>query len=262
MNAESLFKTGSLDECRKQLFLEVKQSPLDVKLRVFLFQFCCITEEWQKALSQLELLNQLDPGTLPLVSTYRQLIKCEQLRSEVFSGNVTPTCFGPPSEWLAYHFQILSLLKQSKHTDVASLLSTATEMAPDLSGKINDEAAFSWLSDADSRFGSCMEVILQGGYYWLPLENVERLDFEPVEDLRDLIWRAVNIRLRNKGILLGFVPVRYPINPNTSDMEKLSRHTTWSELDKGFYIGQGQRVWITDDAEYLFSEINSVEFGN
>jgi len=178
----------------------------------------------------------------------------------VLKGTETLVCFGPVTTWLEHFKPVFSLLAASQISEAAEATAAGLQIAPSLKGKINGEP-FEWLCDADSRFGPILEVMLQGGYAWLPLENIEKLEFEPIEDLRDLVWRAVNITLKNNGVLLAFVPVRYPLTNTTTDAEKLSRHTTWEQPENEFYIGQGQRIWMTDQAEYLFSEIDVVEFG-
>lgn len=259
MNSESFLKLADLSSCRKQLFEEIKKSPQDLNLRIFLFQLCCVLTDWSRALSQLEFISQMDDTTQSLDATYRQLIHCEQKREQVFCGSELLVCFGPVTAWLENFKQVFPLLTSLKLEQAAALSSAGMQLAQTLKGKINGEP-FECLFDGDSRFGPVLEVMLQGGYAWLPLENVEKLEFEPIEDLRDLVWRAVNITLKNKGTLLAFVPMRYPITEHTTDAEKLCRHTTWSEPEQGFYIGQGQRIWITDQAEYLFSDIDLVEF--
>lgn len=259
MNAESLLQSGDLAACKTQLFNEIKKDPSNLQLRIFLFQLSCINRDWQRAITQLEVLKDLSDSTLAMVNTYKQLIECELRREKVLSGDLEPICFGEPSDWLgcyvkAYKQYCLNDIEQAKQ-----LIQQGAELAPMIKGTVDDQP-FEWLSDADVRFGPAIEVMLNGGYYWLPMEYIAEIDFEPVDDLRDLIWRAANLTLKNKGKLIVFLPVRYPISTETSDAQLLARTCDWQEPADDFYVGNGQRVFMSDKEEYPLLNINSIKF--
>jgi type VI secretion system protein ImpE len=259
MNAESLLQSGDLAACKTQLFNEIKKDPSNLQLRIFLFQLSCINRDWQRAITQLEVLKDLSDSTLAMVNTYKQLIECELRREKVLSGDLEPICFGEPSDWLgcyvkAYKQYCLNDIEQAKQ-----LIQQGAELAPMIKGTVDDQP-FEWLSDADVRFGPAIEVMLNGGYYWLPMEYIAEIDFEPVDDLRDLIWRAANLTLKNKGKLIVFLPVRYPISTETSDAQLLARTCDWLEPVDEFYVGNGQRVFMSDKEEYPLLNISSIKF--
>lgn len=261
MNAEDLLKTGNLTDCKKQLFNDIKKDPSNIELRIFLFQLSCISRDWQRAESQLDVLKDLSDSTLAMVNTYKQLIECELKREKVLSGEIEPICFGESSEWLAYYVKAYQHFSNNEIDQANQLLQQGVELAPAISGSVNDET-FEWLSDGDVRFGPAIEVILNGGYYWLPLEYVSEINFEPVDDLRDLVWRPANLTLKNKGQLIIFVPVRYPITSDTTDAQLLSRTCDWQEPLDNVYIGHGQRVFVTDQSEYPLLNVNSIKFNH
>lgn len=259
MNAESLLQSGDLAACKIQLFNEIKKDPSNLQLRIFLFQLSCINRDWQRAITQLDVLKDLSDSTLAMVNTYTQLIECELRREKVLSGDLEPICFGEPSDWLgcyvkAYKQYCLNDLGQAKQ-----LIQQGAELAPMIKGSVDDQP-FEWLSDADVRFGPAIEVMLNGGYYWLPMEYISEIEFEPVDDLRDLIWRAANLTLKNKGKLIVFLPVRYPITAETSDPQLLARTCEWQEPVEDFFVGNGQRVFMSDKEEYPLLNINSIKF--
>ena len=86
MTAEESLKEGRVQEAMDLLKDQVRKDPSDARKRVFLFQLLCITGEWDKALNQLKVSGELDPGTLAMVQTYREAIRCENLRAGVFAG--------------------------------------------------------------------------------------------------------------------------------------------------------------------------------
>jgi type VI secretion system protein ImpE len=225
-----------------------------------LFQLSCINRDWQRAKTQLDVLKDMSDSTLAMGNTYTQLIECEQIRENVLSGDKEPVCFGEPSPWLAYYVKAYQQFSQGNSDEAAHLVQQGAELAPAISGTVNGEEAFEWLCDGDVRFGPAIEVMLNGGYYWLPLEYISALSFEPVEDLRDLVWRPANLTLKNKGKLIVFVPTRYPITAETNDAQLLSRTCDWQEQVDNFYIGQGQRIFVTDNDEYPLLSLSSIEF--
>jgi hypothetical protein len=64
---------------------------------------------WERALTQLNVAGEMDASTLAMVQTYREAIRCELLRAEIFAGKRSPLIFGQPDEWLALLTQALKL---------------------------------------------------------------------------------------------------------------------------------------------------------
>ena len=68
MTAEEAVKAGKLEDALKALQDAIRQSPADAKLRRFLFQLQCVLGNWEKALTQLQVLSELDSESAMLVS--------------------------------------------------------------------------------------------------------------------------------------------------------------------------------------------------
>jgi len=139
MDAASLLKEGNLADCKKQLFNDIKKDTSNIELRIFLFQLSCINRDWQRAESQLDVLKDLSDSTLAMVNTYKQLIECELKREKILSGEIEPICFGEPSEWLAYYVKAYQHFSNNDVDEANQLLQKGAEMAPAISGSINDE---------------------------------------------------------------------------------------------------------------------------
>lgn len=260
MDSRTYLQNADLAACRTQLFEEIKKSPQDTNLRVFLFQLSCVSTDWRKAKSQLDFLREFNSKQFePLCLTYQQLLDGEEKRKLILAGDAELKCSGPQPFWFEHFKLALPLFSEQDFAQAAEHVFSALDTAPAIKGKI-DGQQFEMLMDGDSRFGLSLEIMLRGSYYWLPFHSIENITFEPVEDLRDLVWRAVTIRLKTRAEFIAFVPMRYPIDANTKDTEKLCRQTSWVEQIEGVYIGQGQRMLLTENAEYLLSEINVIEF--
>src|SRR5271154_1925253 len=108
--AADSFRQGDLGACLGLLQGEVKRRPDDVKQRVFLAQVLMLIGQWERALTQLGVLKELDASTLPMGDSYSAAIQCERLRAGVFSGERSPLLFGEPEPWVAEMIQAAGLL--------------------------------------------------------------------------------------------------------------------------------------------------------
>ena len=88
MTPEENLRAGRLDEALADAKGAVRAAPADVRLRRFLFQLHCILGNWEKALTQLQVLSDMDSESMMLASIFQPVIQCEFLRGEVFAGSV------------------------------------------------------------------------------------------------------------------------------------------------------------------------------
>src|SRR6185295_3048120 len=121
MEAEEHVRLGRLNEALADLQAEVRKRPADPKLRVFLFQLLAVQGQWDRALTQLQVVGEMDPSTLPMVQTYREALRCELLRREVFAGNRSPMFFGEPAEWMALLLSALKLTAEKRYEEAQGL---------------------------------------------------------------------------------------------------------------------------------------------
>lgn len=258
--AEESFRAGRLAAALDELQAEVRQKPADAKLRIFLAQLLMMVGQWERAVTQLSVIGEMDASALPMARAYRSAIDCELLRKEVFSGRRSPLLFGDPEPWIAGMLKALVLEGEGRAADAAALRAESCEAAPTSAGTLNGEA-FEWLADADSRLGPMFEVLLNGAYYWVPVHRVQKIAFEAPSDARDLIWMPAQFTWSNAGEAVGFIPVRYPGSEASEDeLIRMSRKTEWRELADSSYAGLGQRLLTTDAGEYPLLEVREIAF--
>lgn len=262
MAPETALREGRLDEALQLLTQEVRGNPADVRRRVFLFQLLALRGDWERAQTQLNVVGELDAGNTLMVTTYTAVLRGEAARAAVFAGRQTPVVVGEPEAWLAMMFQALKLDAQGQYAQAAPLRSQALEQADATAGRI-DGHAFEWLADADPRLGPCLEIVLEGGYAWVPFSRIKQLSFDAPTDLRDKVWLPAQVTWRNGGQAVGFVPARYPGTEKTGDDElRLGRKTDWVTLAEDVYAGRGQRMFATDADEYPLLDVRSIEFAD
>jgi type VI secretion system protein ImpE len=255
---EQKLKDGNLDQALADLLQHVCNKPEDVKARIFLFQLLAVQGAWDRALNQLKVIGALDVGSVPMVYTYQQTIRCELLRTDVFAGRTAPPVLGQPERWLALLLEALRLTGEGYHAQAASLREEALELASATTGRI-DSDAFEWIADADPRLGPVCEAVVNDGYYWVPFQRIRELRIDPPSDLRDAVWMPVEFLWTSGGRAAGFIPTRYP-GTETSSMPalQLSRRTEWYEPEPGVYLGLGQRMLVTDQREYAVMDVRHI----
>ena len=142
---------------------------------MFLFQLLCITGQWQRALTQLQVCGELDAGTLAMVATYRDAVQCEAVREAVMAGQTLPHVFGRPQAWVAWLAEALQADGRGDGASAAMLRAKALDAAPATSGTLNGER-FEWIADADSRLGPVLEAVINGRYGWVPFAALQQGD--------------------------------------------------------------------------------------
>ena len=262
MSAEELIREGRVDEALAALQQDVRSNPADAKRRVFLFQLLTVLGQWDRALTQLNVAADMDPSTLAMAQTYRESIRCELFRAQVFAGDRAPLVFGAPEQWIALMLEALRLNANGETSHAADVRGTAFDEAPATSGTLGDQE-FEWIADADSRLGPILEAIIDGKYYWLPFHRLRSVHIEEPEDLRDVTWMPGQFTFANGGQKVGLIPTRYPGSESNPDAAiRMARLTNWEEIDANTYFGSGQRLLATDAGEYPLMDIRSVELNS
>ncbi|MDB5948097.1 MAG: virulence protein SciE type, partial [Ramlibacter sp.] len=199
---------ASLAAQLQDLQAQVRRDASSAKLRIHLFQLLCVMGLWQRALEQLQLSAQLDAKALPMAQTYREAIRCELFRAEVFAGKRSPQLMGDPPRWAGLLTQALRHEGLGDASAATSMRAEAMEMA-EPTACVVDGVSCEWLTDGDARLGPVCEVFANGQYYWLPFESCSGIQIDPPVDMRDLVWSSAELLLPNEGRVPVLVPTRY-----------------------------------------------------
>lgn len=258
MSAQDLITEGKLDAALAALQDQVRKDAANPKHRIFLFQLLSVMGQWNRALTQLNVAAELDAGALPMAQTYREAIQCEALRGDIFAGKRAPLIFGEPAPWLVLLLEALRL-DPTDPDAAANARAQAFEQAPASAGTI-DGQPFEWLADADSRLGPVIEAVVNGKYFWIPVERIGRIEFEAPTDLRDKVWTPASFTWTNGASTVGLIPTRYNhTQAGSDDALLLSRRTDWVDGPQGSH-GLGQRMLATDAGEYALMDVRLIEF--
>jgi type VI secretion system protein ImpE len=213
------FRAGQLNDAIRVLGEELRSHPLDAQRRTFLFELLCFAGEYDRAEKHLDLLADGGPNRLQAALLYRSALHAERTRQQMFRDGALP---------------------------VAS-----DELAA--SGTWNGQP-FEELSDADPRIGDHLEVFIAGSYTWIPTRFLRRLEIQPPQNLRDLLWASARLectpdfRLQELGDVL--LPVLAPGSAaSRDDQVRLGRVTVWEDLPGGGERPLGQKLMLIDGEE-------------
>jgi type VI secretion system protein ImpE len=141
-----------------------------------------------------------------------------------------------------------------------ALRQRAFEESPETPGTA-DGGAFTFITDADARFGPCLEAIIDGVYGLIPFEAVAAVQSAGPADLRDLVWQPAGLTLRSGRNGMAFLPARYPgAATDPDDLVKLARKTEWQTRPGLGPVGRGQRVFDADGRELALLSLRRIDF--
>ena len=267
-DAGELLKSGDLESALAAAKSAVKAKPAEARERTLLFQLLCVAGDWKRAEAQLKVVAELDEAAAPMAQMYARAIECELFREDVFAGKRSPLVLGEPNDWIGLLIEALRVSAEGKHDAARGMRDEAFERAEAVGGTWSigataEDATSSpieWIADADSRMGPCLEVIVNGKYYWAPFDRIAKVNFEPPEDLRDLVWPPGQFTWSNEGTAIALIPTRYENSwQSDNDEIRLGRLTTWEEHADGSWFGMGQRMLATDASEAALPQLRSLE---
>ncbi|MFO0875768.1 MAG: type VI secretion system accessory protein TagJ [Gemmataceae bacterium] len=247
MTATDLFKAGKLQAALDAQLQEVKSAPGDPSRRLFLFELASFAGDLERAGRQIDAIRYDDPERDAQVAVYRALLAAEQKRRQLFRDGLQPRFLAPPPDHVALRLQAVQRLREMNYAEAAGLLRQANEAAPALHGVLNG-TAFQLLRDADDLFGTVLEVMAHGEYFWVPLDQIESLGMNAPRFPRDLLWIPARLVLRQGEHGEVFLPALYPNSHEHADEEvRLGRSNDWKDLGEGATLGIGARTFLVGD---------------
>ena len=104
-----------------------------------------------------------------------------------------------------------------------------------------------------------LEAVINGRYYWVPFSRLTKIQIEPPEDLRDMVWMPAHLQFENGGESVALIPTRYPGSETAGDgLIALARKTVWEEMAPDTHRGLGQRIIATDADDVPLMEVRTI----
>jgi type VI secretion system protein ImpE len=236
----------------------IRDQPQTTAHRFALASLMALRGDYDHALQQVQTLALLDKEFVLTAQMLRMLIRAERIRERTFAGTCRPLILGQPESWLGVYLEALA----ESPARAAELRHGVVDELPALRGYA-DSNEFAWICDGDSRLGPCFEIVLDGEYYWLPANQVTRIDFTPPTVALDLVWAPIGITLANGGSHAAYMPVRYPANPAVAgdDAILLGHRTEWDQVAADTWHGRGRRTWIANGDDIPMFSAQTLVFG-
>jgi type VI secretion system protein ImpE len=252
MTASELYKAGKLADALAAQLQEVKAKPADQSRRLFLFELAVFAGDLDRASRQIEAVSYSETERELATVGYRKLLDAERLRRRLFTESLSPKFLADPPDHVRIRLEAINRIREGRVAEASELLTKANELVPAMNGTLNGKA-FEGIRDADDLFGSVIEVMAHGNYYWLPLEQVACLALTEPRFPRDLIWTPARLMMTEGEHGEIFLPALYPgSHEHTDDQVKLGRSTDWKTLEGGAVLGVGGRTYLVgDDASSL-----------
>lgn len=265
MSAKELFESGNLSGAVELATQDVKNNPRDLKSRIFLFELLCFAGDFQRAGRQLDAVAQIsgDVKTEMGAQAYQSLVQAETLRRGFFTGTYkTPKFVCEPPLYTSLHIDATGKLRGNELEAMERLLEESRGRQNPISGQCNGNS-FNAFHDGDDLIGPFLEILFQSDYYWLPFEQIGRLEIKAPTTLRDLLWTPARVELRDRPLGDVFVPTQYfGSHEHVDDRIKLGRMTDWKSVGSETLLGTGQRTFFADETEYPLLEIRNIEFAS
>ncbi|MDB5306038.1 MAG: ImpE protein [Gemmataceae bacterium] len=260
--ASEAFQAGRLADAVSAAVEQVRANPADRVKRFFLAELFLFTGELDRADKQLDVLAAPDAPDLMAVTLFRQLLRAETARREVFAHGRVPEFLTQPAEGVKLHLEAAILLRENKPAEAAALLAKAEQSRPVVAGTC-DGTAFDDFRDLDDLTAPVLEVLTaNGNYYWVPTDTVELIEFQPPARAHDLYWRAAHMVVKDGPDGIVYLPALYHgshLDPR--ETIRLGRETDYTGGDGLPYRGTGLREFIVGpDAKPILS-LTKIEFG-
>ena len=263
--AGRLFREGNLAGALAAANAAVRRAPTDIGARVLLAELLAFVGNIERADVVLDACADLDPTAAIVVAEFRQLLRGETARRQLFSDGRVPEFLGEPTAAQRSSLAAIVALRNGDSSGAARLAGEAEEARPRPAGTVGG-TAFNDMRDADDLLASCFEVITTTGkYFWIPPERVLLLEFHPAKRPRDLFWRRATMQVADGPDGDVYLPTIYP--PTTTgataltDALRLGRATDWHQAGEGGpTLGLGAVTILVGEEALTWLEMDKISF--
>ena len=258
--AAALFRAGKLDDAVAAAQAALRKAPTDLNARVLLGELLAFTGNLERADVVLDAASAIDPSTALVVAEFRQLIRADMARRQLFRDGRVPEFLADPTETQRLQLAALVALRAGDMAEAARQAEAAEAARPRAPGKHGD-AAFDDLRDADDLLAGSFEVLTTTGkYFWIPTERVQTLEFHAPKRPRDLLWRRASMSVAAGPDGEVYLPAVYVADDPLTDALRLGRETDWRQADGGPVRGVGQRLFIVGEDAVPMMDLGNFRF--
>jgi type VI secretion system protein ImpE len=263
-DAGHLFREGKLADALTAATAAVRKAPTDIRGRILMAELLAFSGDIARADVILDASAELDPTAAVVVAEFRQLLRGELARRQLFSDGRVPEFLGEPTAAQRLSLAAIVALRHGDAPGAAKLASQAEEARVHPAGTLLG-AVFDDMRDADDLLASCFEVITTNGkYFWIAPHRVVGLEFHAPKRPRDLFWRRASMQVADGPDGEVYLPAIYPptsLGTAMNDALRLGRATDWQEAGAGGpTVGLGAVTILAGEEARTWLEMDKVTF--
>jgi type VI secretion system protein ImpE len=259
--AGALFRDGKLSEALTAANAAVKASPTDLGQRVLLAELLLFAGNLERADVILDAAGQIDPSAMMVVAEFRQLLRAETARRQLYRDGRVPEFLGEPEPTERAALAAFVALRAGDLAEAAAKAEEAETLRERRPGTAGNKAFDDFRDASDLHAGFVETLTSTGKYFWVPVSRIETMLFHPPKRPRDLAWRRCSMSVTGGPDGDVYIPVTYFAETDTTDeAHRLGRETSWTEEGQGPVQGIGQRVFLVGDEDIGIMDLESVEF--
>ena len=259
--AASLMRAGRLADAMAASQAAVRKTPTNLDARILLAELLIFSGNLERADTLLDAATAIDPTTSLVVAEYRQLLRADMARRQLFADGRVPEFLGEPTEAQRLQLAAMVALRDGDAAGATRQARQAEEARPRVPGLLGD-APFDDFRDADDLLAGSFEVLTATGkYFWIPTERVVSAEFHAPVRTRDLIWRRASMSVADGPEGDVYIPAIYAAAEPVTEAQKLGRETDWREAEGGLVRGVGQRVFLAGDDGVDVMTLRALRFG-
>ena len=259
--ASALLREGRLNDAIASVQATLRKSPVNLDARVLLAELLVISGNLDRADVIMDAATAIDSTTGLVAAEFRQLIRAEMARRQLFADGRPPEFLAAPTAAQRLQLAALVALRGDAATEAAQQAELAEATRPRAPGGQAD-ITFADFRDADDLLAGSFEVLtVTGKYFWIPTERVISAEFHSPTRMRDLIWRRVTMAVADGPEGDVYMPTTYVAADPVTDAQRLGRETDWREMEGGLVRGVGQRLFLVGDDGIDIMSLTTLRFG-
>lgn len=260
-SAAALLREGKLADAIGSAQATLRQSPTNLDARVLLAELLVLSGNLERADVIIDAASAIDSTTVLVAAEFRQLIRAETARRQLFRDGRVPEFLSGPTSAQRLQLAALVALRAGDPQEAARQAELAEATRPRVAGRCGD-TAFDDFRDADDLLAGSFEVLTSTGkYYWIPTERVVTAEFHAPVRVRDLIWRRVSMSVAEGPEGDVYMPATYIAEDPVTDAQRLGRETDWRETESGLVRGVGQRLFLAGEEGIDLMSLTNLRFG-
>src|SRR5271169_4450720 len=142
--ASALFRAGRLDDAVAAGQAALRKAPTDLNARVLLGELLAFAGNLERADVVLDAASTIDPSTAMVVAEFRQLIRADMARRQLFRDGRVPELLSDATETQRLQLAALVALRGGDLAEAAKQAAAAEAMRPRTAGQQGDAAFDDW----------------------------------------------------------------------------------------------------------------------